>query len=154
LNQQRVELENEGNYLEAAKVKDKLHKLGEEFERRKLIELRQKHHQEKDQLEMDFQKELDSCNQFWNNKIDQYKLQSQQLEEQLMGKHTDKLMAYEEALRQNMPKVGKMTPEVLNLEFQISCLVKEQRYREADTLQKKLFRLVSFFRSLKTSLHV
>lgn len=51
LNQQRVELESEGNFLEAAKVKDKLHKLGEEFERRKLIELRQKHHQEKDQLE-------------------------------------------------------------------------------------------------------
>lgn len=143
MNQQRVELENEGNYLEAAKVKDKLHKLGEEFERRKLIELRQKHHQEKDQLEMDFQKELDSCNQFWNNKIDQYKSQSQQLEEQLMAKHTDKLMAYEEDLRQNMPKVGKMTPEVLNLEYQISCLVREQRYREADTLQKKLFRLVS-----------
>lgn len=61
-----------------------------------------------------------------------------------MAKHTDKLMAYEEDLRQNMPKVGKMTPDVLNLEKQIECLVKEQRYREADTLQRKLFRLVRF----------
>jgi len=36
-----------------------------------------------------------------------------------------------------MPKVGKMSPEVLNLEYQIERLVKDQRYKEAHGLQKK-----------------
>ncbi len=31
-----------------------------------------------------------------------------------------------------------MSPEVLNLEFQIECLVKDQRYNEAGNLQKRL----------------
>ena len=37
-----------------------------------------------------------------------------------------------------MPKVGKMSPEVLNLEYQIDRLVKDQRYKEAHALQKKV----------------
>ena len=144
LNQQRIELEQEGRFLEAASVKDRLTELGQDFERRKLMELRQKHHEEKDQLELDFQKELDSCNQFWNNKIDQYRAQSQQLEEQLIGKHSNLLVEYEEELKENMPTVGRLTPKILNLEFQINCLVKDQRYREADSLQKKLMKEVGF----------
>merc|ERR1712045_504241 len=55
-----------------------------------------------------------------------------------MGKHEEKLEAYQTKLDEEMPKVGKMSPEVLNLEYQIERLVKDQRYKEAATLQKKV----------------
>lgn len=138
LNEERIVHEQQGNFMEAARVKERLHKLGEEFERRKLSELRQKHQNEKDQLENEFQKELNSCNEFWNNKIEQYNTQSQSLEDELRQKHEEKLEAYQKKLEEEMPKVGKMSPEILNLEFQIEKLVKDQRYKEAHSLQKKV----------------
>lgn len=47
-------------------------------------------------------------------------------------------------LYERIPGNGKMSPEVLNLEFQIDCLVKEQRYKEADALERKLHKLRRF----------
>jgi len=128
--------------MKASKIKEKLQKLGEEFERRKLIELRQNHQIEKENLEADFQRELSNCNDFWNKKIEQYKTQSQTLEEQLIARHSEKIVKHEEELRDRVPGHGKFSPEVLNIEYQIRCLVKEQRYKEADALQRKLEKMV------------
>lgn len=102
------------------------------------MDVRQKHQNEKDALENEFQKELNSCNDFWNNKIEQYNTQSASLEEELQEKHKEKYQVYEKKLEEEMPKVGKMSPEVLNMEFQIEKLVKDQRYKEAHALQKKV----------------
>ena len=124
--------------MEAARVKERLHNLGVEFEKQKLKELKNKHQSEKDQLENEFQKELNSCTDFWGDKIAQYNEQSQSLENELRAKHEEKLEAYQTKLDEEMPKVGKMSPEVLNLEYQIEKLVKDQRYKEAHSIQKKV----------------
>merc|ERR1712150_259105 len=52
--------------------------------------------------------------------------------------HEENLELYQTKLEEQMPKVGKMSPEVLNLEYQIERLVKNQRYTEAHALQKKV----------------
>lgn len=137
LNEERISHESQGDFMEAARVKDRLKKLGEEFEKRKLADLKSKHQNEKDALENEFQKELNSCTDFWGDKISQYNEQSQSLENELRSKHEEKLEGYQTKLEEEMPKVGKMSPEILNLEYQIERLVKDQRYKEAHSLQKK-----------------
>ena len=137
LNEERMAHEAQGDFMQAARVKDRLQKLGEEFEKRKLNDLKNKHQNEKDALENEFQKELNSCTDFWGDKITQYNEQSQSLENELRSKHEENLESYQAKLEEQMPKVGKMSPEILNLEYQIQRLVKDQRYKEAHALQKK-----------------
>lgn len=137
LNNQRIGCEDNGDFMEASRIKEKIHRLGEEFYRRKLIELKNKHQNEKDQLENEFQRELNQCNDFWNNKIESYNEQSGSLEMELRQKHEQKLEGYQELLDEKVRQVGKPSPEVLNLEYQIKRLVKDQRYKEAHALQKK-----------------
>merc|ERR1712159_358646 len=128
LNKNRVECEQTGNFMEAARLKEKINKLGEDFYRRKMSESRQKHQGQKDLLEGEFQKELTQCEEFWNNKIETYNEQSTNLEEELREKHERQLGDFEVELDQKIQKVGKLSPEVLNLEYQIARLVKDQRY--------------------------
>jgi len=118
-------------------VKERINSLGERFYRRKLMDLKVKHQSEKDQLENEFQKELNDCNSFWEKKIEDYNSSSQQLQDELHEKHQSRLQSYEGTLDENMPQVSKMSPEVLNLEYQIARLVKDQRYKEAHGLQRK-----------------
>lgn len=87
------------------------------------------------------------CNDFWNEKIEQYKGQSQTLEQQLMTSHSEKMQQEEEALHQKFSGQGKLSPAVLNLEYQINCLVKEQRYLEANALERKMQKLVGAYQS-------
>jgi hypothetical protein len=87
---------------------------------------------------------LNQCNDFWNNKIESYNEQSGSLEMELRQKHEHKLEGYQEELDQKMRQVGKPSPEVLNLEYQIKRLVKDQRYKEAHALQKKCEDLVFY----------
>ena len=106
-------------------------------------ELKSKHQNEKDQLENEFQKELNSCTDFWGDKIVQYDEQSQALEKELRAKHEEKQEAYQTKLVEEMPKAGKMTPEILNIQYQIERQVKTQNYKEAHALQKRMENLRS-----------
>jgi len=116
----------------------------ERMDKKKLNYIKQNHQEQKDQLENEFQKELNECNEFWEKKIEDYNESSNNLQSELAEKHQARLEKYEETLNESMPDEGRMTPEVLNLEFQIRMLVRDQRYKEADALQKKTGALVSF----------
>jgi len=109
----------------------------ERMDKKKLNYIKQNHQEQKDQLENEFQKELNECNEFWEKKIEDYNESSNNLQSELAEKHQARLEKYEETLNESMPDEGRMTPEVLNLEFQIRMLVRDQRYKEADALQKK-----------------
>ena len=50
----------------------------------------------------------------------------------------DELLRFEGDLRQNLPQQGRFSPEVLNLQYQVEQLVKDQRYNEAGFLQRRL----------------
>lgn len=118
-------------------IKTEIHSLGERFYKTKLMALKQNHQMQKDALENEFQKELNECNEFWEKKIENYNESSQVLQDELHQKHEEKLRQYEESLEESMPQVPKMSPEVLNLEYQIQQLVRGQRYKEAHALQRK-----------------
>merc|ERR1711904_670275 len=102
--------------MEAAKLKEKIHKLGDQFEMRKMTETKQRHLNMRDALEGEFQKELSHCEEFWNNKIETYNEKSTNLEEELREKHERQLGEFQVELDQKITHVGKVSPEVLNLE--------------------------------------
>lgn len=127
---------------EAAQVKDNLEKLGQDFEKRKVIELNQKHESEKSQIEEKFKEEMMKFESFWEEKINDFSEQAKQMLEQAREKQQEELGKEQTKLTENMPKLDRMPPEVLNVEFQISKLAKEQRYTEAHNLKRKLEKLV------------
>jgi len=131
-------------------IKSEIHSLGERYYKTKLMALKQNHQMQKDGLENEFQKELNECNEFWEKKIENYNESSQVLQDELHQKHEEKLRQYEESLDESMPQIPKMSPEVLNLEYQIQQLVRGQRYKEAHALQRKAEDLVSLFSILSS----
>lgn len=86
---------------------------------------------------------------FWEEKINGFTQQAQQMMEQAKEKQQESLGQEQTKLKDNMPKLDRMPPEVLNLEFQINKLAKEQRYTEAHNLKRKLEKLVNFADSEK-----
>lgn len=125
-------------------MKERLEKLGQDFERRKLLDLQAKHIQEKEKIEADYKEEMTKFESFWEEKIKGFQDQAQQMLEQARERQQEALGAEQTKLKENTPKLDRYPPEVLNVEFQINKLAKEQRYTEAHNLKKKLEKLVGF----------
>lgn len=116
---------------------------GQELERAEIIELNQKHAQERAKNEEDFKEEMSKYETFWQEKINGFSEKANEMLEQAKEKQRENLGARQTELREAKVKLDRMPPEVLNIEFQINKLAKEQRYHEAHNLKKKLEKLVS-----------
>lgn len=141
LNRERLELEKEHNFLEAGRLKDHINALGEEYKNAVLYHIRERQKQEKESLEQQYEEELRELSSNWDKRLEENEEDIKQTMIAIQEKQNDELQKYEEELKQNMPLVGRMTPEVINFEYQIEKLVKDQRYTEAAHLQKKLDKL-------------
>lgn len=108
-----------------------------------MVDLTVKHTQEKEKIEADYKEEMTKFENFWEEKIKGFQDQAQQMLEQARERQQEALGQEQTKLKENMPKLDRMPPEVLNVEFQINKLAKEQRYTEAHNLKKKLEKLVS-----------
>lgn len=138
LNRERLELEKEHNFIEAGRLKDHLTALGEEYKNAVLFTIRERQRQEKESLEHQYDEELKELSGNWDKRLEDSEEEIKQVMTSIQEKQNEELQKYEEELKQNMPAVGRMPPDVLNLEFQIEKMVKDQRYTEAAQLQKKL----------------
>ncbi len=141
LNKERIECEKSYQFVEAGKIKDHLSKLGDEYVRVSLHMLREKQQSEKDGLESEYEKELDGLNNKWEERLQKNDEEANKQYEEVKEKQQKEMMDLQENLQKNAPTQIKMTPEILNLEYQISVLVKDQRYNEAAVVQKKLEKL-------------
>ncbi len=81
---------------------------------------------------------------FWEEKISGFSEKAKIMLEQTRERQQEELGKEEQKLAEGMPNLERMTPEVLNVEFQINKLAKEQRYTEAHNLKRKLEKLVHF----------
>lgn len=140
LNRERLECEKNYQFVEAGKIKDHLTKLGEEYVRVSLHMLREKQQSEKEGLEAEYEKEMDNLNAKWENRLKTSEEETQKQYDEIRERQQQEMEALQEKL-QNAPTMIKMTPEIINLEYQISVLVKDQRYTEAAVVQKKLEKL-------------
>ena len=141
MNRERLELEKEHNFIEAGRIKVHLEALGEEYKNAVLYSIRDRQRQEKESLEYQYDEELRELSGNWDKKLEENEEEIKQVMMSIQEKQNEELQKYEEELKQNMPVVGRMPPEVLNLEYQIEKMVKDQRYTEAAQMQKKLDKL-------------
>jgi len=141
LNKDRLECEKNFQFVDAGRIKDHLKKLGEEYVRVSLHAIREKQQGEKDGLEAEYEKELDQLNAKWETELTQNEEQARVQFEEVQQRQQQEMGEFQERLKKEVPNQVKMSSEVLNLEYQVSALVKDQRYNEAAVVQKKLERL-------------
>jgi len=138
LNKERLTLEGEQKFFEAGKIKDQLKLLGQEYVKVSIYSLRERQRQEREGLEMEYEKELENLAQVWDKRLAENDEEIRGALEEIRNRQTEDLNHLQNDLRQNIPQQGRMSSEVLNLEFQIEKLVKDQRYTEAGHLKKRL----------------
>ena len=141
LNKDRLECEKNFHFVDAGRIKDHLKKLGEEYVRVSLHAIREKQQGEKDGLEAEYEKELDQLNAKWEAELTQNEDQARMQFEEVQQRQQQEMAEFQERLKKEVPNQVKMSSEVLNLEYQVSALVKDQRYNEAAVVQKKLEKL-------------
>lgn len=139
-NRERLEQEHSHNYLAAGRIKQHLKQLGEEYQRAVLMSIRERQRTERDGLEVQYEKEIGDISIEWEKRLEENEEEIKNSMTEIQERHGEELQKYENRLKENMPIVGRMPAEVLNLEYQIAQLVKDQRYDEAAVLQKKLDR--------------
>lgn len=138
LNRERLDLERSCNFLEAGRLKEHLTALGEDYKNAVLFTVRERQRAERESLDGQYDEELRELTGGWDGRLEENEEEIKQAMVGVQEKQNEEIQHYEEELKQNMPVVGRMPPEVLNLEYQIERLVKDQRYTEAAQLQKKL----------------
>lgn len=138
LNRERLDYEHEHKFFEAGRIKDQLKKLGEEYTKVSLYTLRERQRQEKEGLEAEYEKELEELSKTWEERLQKNEEEIRNFMEATQERQREELGRFESDLKQNIPQQGRMSSEILNLEYQIEMLVKDQRYTEAGQLQKKL----------------
>ena len=137
-NRERLEQERAHNYLAAGRIKQHLVQLGEEYQRAVLMSIRERHRDERESLEVQYEKEINEVSIEWEKRLEENEEQIKEVMTEIQERHGEEIEKYENDLKQNMPIVGRMSTEVLNYEYQIEQLAKDQRYNEAAVLQKKL----------------
>lgn len=138
LNRERLDLERSCNFLEAGRLKEHLTALGEEYKNAVLFAVRERQRVERDSLDGQYDEELRELTGAWDGRLEENEEEIRGAMLAVQEKQNEEIARYEEDLKGNMPVVGRMPPEVLNLEYQIERLVRDQRYTEAAQLQKKL----------------
>jgi hypothetical protein len=138
LNRERVQLEQEQKFFDAGRIKDQLKRLGEEYIKVSLFALREKQKFEKEGLEQEYEKEVQELAHTWEERLATNEENIQSFLQQTQERQREELINFENELKQKMPQQGRFTPEILNLEYQVAQLVKDQRYNEAGVLQKRL----------------
>ncbi len=68
LNTHRKQMEEEKNFVEAGQIKTQLNSLGEDYKESVIINLQNKHEQEVNELEIQYQKEMEKLELYWEEK--------------------------------------------------------------------------------------
>lgn len=143
LNKERLEFEKANRFFDAAKVKNQLKLLGEEFIKITLFALREKQQGEKQSLEDEYERELNELNQIWEERLVKNEEELKNFLQETQERQREELTKFEEMLTQSIPQQGRFSPEILNIEYQVQMLVRDQRYNEAGNLLKRLESLKS-----------
>jgi hypothetical protein len=138
LNKERLAVESQQHFFEAGKIKDQLKRLGQEYVKVALFSLRERQRQEREGLESEYEKELEELAKVWDERLAKNEEDIREFLQETQNRQAEEMIRFENDLKQNIPQQGRMSSEVLNLEFQIEKMVKDQRYTEAGHLQRRL----------------
>ena len=128
LEEQKFNLINKQNYLEADKIQVSIEKLlkKKEFKDRKELEIL--HFNELKNLEQNFISEIDNLNEEYNKKITEIENQSKLWEDEIDKRHKEEVLEMSKQISDQMISKFKNNKEYLNLVKQEELLVKSMKY--------------------------
>lgn len=143
LMEEKDKLVQEGKYLEAEEIKQKIKELKEGTSSQKLDSLQENQAKERQNLESDYESERKQLEEKWDKKIQDFVDEGKKQEKELVETHNKKMEEYISQLTKEYPKI-KYSTEYLNSRLQEHKLAKQERYKEAaqkkrynDNLQEK-----------------
>ena len=135
LMEEKDKLVQEGKYLEAEKIKQKIKDMKKDNNSQKVGELHESQVKEIQILEGDYETERKELEEKWDKKIQEFVDEGKKQEKELVETHNKKMEEYITKLTSEYPRI-KYSTEYLNGRVQENKLAKQERYKEA--AQKKL----------------
>jgi hypothetical protein len=135
LMEEKEKLVQEGKYLEAEEIKQKINALKKGTSTQKTGELHENQIKERETLEGDYESERKELEEKWDKKIKDFVEEGKKQEKELVELHNKKMEEYISKLTSEYPRI-KYSTEYLNGRVQENKLAKQERYKEA--AQKKL----------------
>ena len=139
-NRERQRFEKERNFREAAKAKEDLLALGQQFVQESLRALRARHLEQAEQLEEELENESAELAETWQARLQKHEEDSTGFLQEVRLRQDEELKAFEEEVRRE-PGPTRLSPAALNVEYQIGLLAKQQLYEEAAQFQRQAERL-------------
>ena len=135
LMEEKERLVQEGKYLEAEEIKQKINAMKKGTSTQKTGELHENQIKERETLEGDYESERKELEEKWDKKIKDFVEDGKKQEKELVELHNKKMEEYISKLTSEYPRI-KYSTEYLNGRVQENKLAKQERYKEA--AQKKL----------------
>lgn len=139
LDEKRKQFEEDGFYLEAQQVVNKIKELqlAESQKVAHLIALEKK--RTKEELEQRHKAELEEFEEKWRGKFEEYDNQAKMVALAVIERHKLEKTETESYIRSQMYlKKPKFSKEVLNMKNMLQKLVKQKIYEEADALRRQI----------------
>lgn len=90
-----------------------------------------------DALDSEFQQQFESFEEFWEQKLHHYDIESSEIETNMKAEHEEEAQTKEEELTEQITG-GKMSAKFINLQFKMEQMAKYQRFKEAAEIKTKL----------------
>jgi hypothetical protein len=108
------------------------------IKQKKIKDLEFRQNEEMEILENNYRTELEDCNQNWNLKFKDLEDKSAKLEQELNSKHEKEMEDLYNFLEEKLPKNVKFSRDYLEFKKQEQNLVKQQMYKDAGVIKKKI----------------
>ena len=135
LMEEKERLVQEGKYLEAEEIKQKIIQMKKGSNLLKKNSLHESHIKKRETLEGDYETERHELESKWDKKIQEFVDEGKKQEKELVELHNKKMEEYITKLTSEYPRI-KYSTEYLNGRVQENKLAKQERYKEA--AQKKI----------------
>ena len=116
-------------------------KLRQEQKKKRDDTLTQKQLKEIADIENAYEEELKQFNEEWDDRMQKFKAQCQEDEDQLNVRQVNEKETTTKSLEENIPIIPKHSSEFLNLKRIQDTLVRNKEYKEAHTIQQKMVEL-------------
>ncbi|CAG9323709.1 unnamed protein product [Blepharisma stoltei] len=141
LEAQRSTYEKSGEFLEAEKVHQRILHFKAEQKQRREDELSERQAKEAADLETTFEEEFKAFNDDWDNRMNTYKENCKEMEQQMKGKQENEFETTKKSLEESIPIIPKHSSEYLNLKRIQDTLVRNKEYVEAHAIQQQMIDL-------------
>mmetsp|Transcript_11981 Transcript_11981/g.12063 ORF Transcript_11981/g.12063 Transcript_11981/m.12063 type:complete len:287 (+) Transcript_11981:12-872(+) len=138
LEQQRVEQEENGDYLEADISYHRILQLRKTVAEKQRSALKSRQSTEMIEVETNHSKEYSDLVQAWQNAFSDYKQSCKETEALLIAKQQTEFEEEKKRLENTVPMIPKHSPEYLNLSKILQTLVRNKNYQEAHRIRNQL----------------